>query len=79
MVLLLPRGLLLRGARLLGDAVSGAMERWESQSREWLGIRDEMIDAGRAPSAYQVTLEQRKRMLSRGDRPVTMAELEAEQ
>ncbi len=57
-----------------------ALARYGEQEREWQRIRDELIDraaaAGEpAPSAYQVTLEQRTRMLTRGQRPITFEEL----
>lgn len=57
-----------------------AIERWAKQDAEWLIIGDEMVAAARgAPvSAYEVSLEQRKRMLARGERPVTMGEIIAE-
>jgi hypothetical protein len=50
------------------------------QAAEWQAIRDELIDAwenrfkngikpiGREPTAFQVTLEQKKRMLARGEK-----------
>lgn len=54
-------------------------EKYAAQYQEWCVIRDEMIAAalskGEAVTAYQVTLEQRKRLLARGDRMVTYADL----
>ena len=57
-----------------------AAERWAAQDTEWREIRDEMIAArpGQPVTAYQVSLEQRKRMLARGERPVTYEEIVAE-
>ena len=60
------------------------MGRWARQDAEWRVIGNEMAAAanGGAVSAYQVSLEQRKRMLARGERPMTyeeiLADLEAE-
>ncbi len=57
-----------------------ALERWARQDTEWRAIGDEMVaaTAGGFVSAYQVSLEQRKRMLARGERPVTYEEIVAE-
>ena len=57
-----------------------ALARYGEQEREWQRIRDELVAAAAAggepgPSAYQVSLEQRKRMLERGQRPITFEEL----
>ena len=56
------------------------MERWAKQDAEWRAIRDEMIAArpDDGVTAYQVSLEQRKRMLARGERPMTLEEILAE-
>lgn len=54
----------------MSDAKS-ALDRYGEQQLEWQAIRDEMIAAGGSPSAYQVTLELRKRLLERGERMVT--------
>lgn len=57
------------------------MKKYEAQCREWDEIRDQLIDArrnGEAVTAFQVTTEQRKRMLARGERMVTYEELVAE-
>ena len=57
--------------------MSTKLERWTLQDEEWHAIRDELIDArpGELVTAYQVSLEQRKRMLARGQRPVTYEEI----
>jgi hypothetical protein len=52
---------------------------WAAECREWQAIGNEL--AARAPdgvSAYQVSLEQRKRMLARGERPMTYEEILSE-
>ena len=56
------------------------LERWAAQDAEWRAIRDELIEQrpGQPVTAYQVSLEQRKRMLARGERPVTYEEILAE-
>lgn len=46
-------------------------ERWAKQCEEWRAICDEKIELGERPTAYQITLEQRKRALARGERLVT--------
>lgn len=63
-----------------GVSTSTALERWALQDAEWRTIRDELIDArpGEGVTAYQVSFEQRKRMLARGERPVTYEEIVAE-
>ena len=57
-----------------------ALERWALQDAEWRAIRDDFIEArpSEPVTAYQVSLEQRKRMLARGERPVTYEEIVAE-
>lgn len=52
------------------------MEAIRAEQREWESIRDEKVAAGLRPSAYQVTLEQRKRMLARGERSPSTVFLE---
>jgi hypothetical protein len=42
-------------------------ERWAKEFAEWQAIGDEMILAGKQPSAFDVTQEQRRRMKERGD------------
>ena len=60
--------------------MSTALEHWATQDAEWRGICDELIKArpGEPVTAYQVSLEQRKRMLARGERPITYEEIIAE-
>lgn len=56
---------------------------WATQCREWDAIKDEMVLAwekkgrpyGGGPTAYQVTLEQKKRMLARGEKPMEYEEI----
>jgi hypothetical protein len=56
---------------------------WDKESAEWLAIRNELVDQWRAhgmrpsaaPTAAQITIEQRRRMLARGDRPMTLDEI----
>lgn len=54
-----------------------ALERWKKESAEWQAISEEMIarDTTGCVTAYQVSLEQRKRMLARGERPVAYEEI----
>lgn len=54
----------------LAEPTPGELARWALQCREWDSIGAEMVASGKSPSAYQVSLEQRKRMLARGERPV---------
>lgn len=58
-----------------------AFARYAAQCQEWQAIRDELITAagGEPVTAYQVTLEQKKRLMARGDRMVTPEELEERQ
>lgn len=57
-----------------------AIERWATQHAEWVAIGNELALArpGQPVTAYQVSLEQRKRMLARGERPITHEEIIAE-
>jgi hypothetical protein len=55
-------------------------ERWaqyERQDAEWRTVQGELIAArpGQIVTAHQVTTEQRKRMLARGERPVDIMAL----
>lgn len=51
---------------------------WAAQSKEWEDIKDEMVlkweQAGRpsggAPTAYEITMEQKRRMNARGETPM---------
>jgi hypothetical protein len=52
------------------------LEAWGKQCDEWARIRDELLDSGRPITAFQVSLEQRKRMLARGDRPVSLLDVD---
>jgi hypothetical protein len=52
------------------DPVDAALERWDNEGREWLSIRDELLERGARPSAFDVTEEQRRRMKARGALPV---------
>lgn len=64
-----------------GDPVApdGALARWGRECAEWAEIRDEMATSRGGPvTAHQVTTEQRKRMLARGDRPVSIEDMERE-
>ncbi len=47
-----------------------ALARWEAESREWQAIKDELLERGDAPSAFDVSDEQRRRMQARGERPM---------
>jgi len=49
-------------------------KRWAEDFAEWGRIRDELDKAGVYPSAYDVTLEQRKRMLAEGRTCVSFSE-----
>jgi hypothetical protein len=46
------------------------IERWARECAEWHEIREELIAKRGDVTAWQVSLEQRKRMLARGDRPM---------
>ena len=50
---------------------------WAQECTEWQAISDEMVTSGAQPSAFDVTTEQRRRMAERGERPLTLAEIEA--
>lgn len=59
------------------DEEEAFLARWRAAWDEWAAIRDEMIAAVSGPvTAYQVSLEQRKRMLARGERPLSLEEIE---
>jgi hypothetical protein len=53
------------------------MRSWEAQYSEWCAIRDELIRnrPDQKVTAYQVSLEQRKRMLARGEQPIGYEEI----
>jgi hypothetical protein len=64
-------------SRALGDVddpeLAALVRTYEAQAYEWQAIKGELIAAARSReivTAFQVTLEQRKRMLARGERPV---------
>ena len=40
---------------------------WSAVCNEWILIQVEMMDAGKTPSAYEVTVEQYRRMNARGE------------
>lgn len=49
---------------------------WAAECEEWSAIRDELIALKRGPvTAYEVSKEQKARMFSRGERPMTLAEI----
>ncbi|HZU83826.1 MAG TPA: hypothetical protein VE987_12955 [Polyangiaceae bacterium] len=50
-------------------------QAYEREAAEWQAIASELARGGESPTAYQVTLAQRKRMLARGDRPVDVERL----
>ena len=50
--------------------VYAELDLWKKQAAEWDAICKEMIERGRrVVTPHQVTTEQRKRMLARGERP----------
>jgi hypothetical protein len=51
-----------------------ALERWARENAEWMAIKNEMLDRGQTPTAWDVTEEQVKRMLERGDVPMMQNE-----
>jgi len=58
--------------------MSSAYDRYIAQEAEWKKICDEMVTAaesGHPVTAYQITLEQRKRMLARGERYMEYKEI----
>ncbi len=54
------------------------LEKWKTQCAEWQAICDELLDKtnGGPVTAYQVSLEQRKRALAEGRKLVTYSDLE---
>jgi hypothetical protein len=55
---------------------------WKAECEEWQAIADEIVDPTRSvtegrkfKTAYDVSFEQRKRMLARGQRPMTYPEI----
>jgi|GEM_PF-4138441 len=48
------------------------------ECKEWQSIADEMITAGKSPTAYDVSREQKRRMWARGSRPMTYEEIVSE-
>lgn len=62
------------------DKLQALMKRYGEQCEEWRAIADELIararnDGTTVVTAYEVTLEQRRRLFARGDRMVTYEEL----
>lgn len=63
--------------------MAGKTMGWDKECAEWEAIKDELIDASiargtfprTAPTAHQITTEQRKRMLARGERKMTIDEI----
>lgn len=54
------------------------LKLWAAECAEWQAIRDEMLDARPGGvTAFQVSLEQRRRMLARGQRPLDPRSLAA--
>lgn len=49
--------------------------RHEREHAEWCAIASEMLAEGKAPSAFDVSEEQRRRMAERGERPMTYDEI----
>jgi len=64
----------------MGEYNEAAFERWAKQDAEWQEIARAMVAAagGGPVTPHQITTEQRKRMLARGERPFELAELRAE-
>jgi len=53
-------------------------DAYERQAKEWQAIRDELLakaPPGEGVTAFRVTLEQRKRLLARGEHFVTYDDL----
>ena len=53
-------------------------DRYRREWDEWHAIQAEMRADGADPSPYDVTREWRKRMLARGERPMTYEEIVAD-
>lgn len=51
---------------------------WTQECNEWQAIKNEMLDAGGSPSAFDVSEEQRRRMTERGERALTLDEIYAQ-
>ena len=52
------------------------LEKWKVQCAEWDAIGDELLETGKTVTAYDVTLEQKKRAAVQGRKLVTYADLE---
>jgi hypothetical protein len=52
------------------------LEKWRVQCAEWDAIGDELLETGKTVTAYEVTLEQKRRALVQGRTLVTYADLE---
>lgn len=61
------------------DEMQSLLAAYERQHAEWCAIRDELTVLAEGSSdhvtAYQVTLQQRKRLLARGERLLTSDDL----
>ncbi len=56
-----------------------AISSWAVECAEWQDLGDEMNKGGRFATAIEVTMEQRRRMASRGERPMTYEEIVSEE
>jgi len=52
------------------DLTEEQLQQWANECKEWDEIRDEMLKERESVTAYQISLEMRKRMLARGQRPL---------
>jgi hypothetical protein len=51
---------------------------WAAECAEWEAIKGELLEERDSITAYDVSIEQRKRMWARGQRPMTYEEILAE-
>lgn len=57
----------------LRDSLKVGFKDWASQCMDWNGIKDELLSQrGGSVTAYEVTLEQVRRLQTKGLRPLTL-------
>jgi hypothetical protein len=59
----------------MDTVTTAALKKYADECREWNEIAEELERAGRHPSAFDISEEQRRRMLARDERPITYEEL----
>jgi hypothetical protein len=54
------------------NALVNWRERWTAECDEWRHVRDELLERGERPTAFEVSQELYRRMRARGDKPLQL-------